>query len=284
MPSLKVIKRRILSVTVTKKVMKAINMVAMSKLQRVKQQMDAARPMVREARRIVDGLSDSMIISDNVYMKPREVKNTLYIVISGNRGLCGGYNAKILEAALSHMGTGRNERIIAIGKKGRDFLTRRGKNVIQTQIGMAETASFGDVYPISSLIASLYRSGDIDEVYVAYTEYKTALSHIPQVVRILPIEGSPDKLDGYGPEKMKYETGVDAFLDHTVPMYLNTFMYGALLESTTCENAARIINMDSAVNNAAEIIDKLTLMHNRKRQAIITQEISEIVNGVSMTQ
>jgi len=281
MPSLKAIKRRTLSVKITKKVMKAINMVAIAKLQRVKHQMEVARPMVAETRRIVDALRDCAAALENVYMKPREVKNVLYIVISGNRGLCGSYNTKILETALAHIGKQGNEKIIAIGKKGRDYLTYRRKNVIHSHIGISESVSYIDVLPISSYVASAYRDGEVDEVYVVYTEFKTALSYAPQVTRILPIESPQEELDDFWSSDMKYEAGIDSFLDDVVPIYLNTFLYGALVESSTCEQAARMVNMDSAVSNATEIIDKLTLMHNRKRQAMITQEISEILNGVN---
>jgi len=279
MPSRKDIKRRILSVTTTRQVMKAMDMVAVSKLQKSKAQLEFSEPITNETKRIIDSLKNSEEARENIYIKPRKVKNTAYVVITGDRGLCGSYNTNIAETALSHMKKIKNEKIIAIGLRGRDFFKYHKKNVLHEYSLLSEAAFYEDVHNVGNMLVSLYTSGEIDEVYVAYTKFSSVLSHLPQVFKILPIGSEAE--DDYKYNSMKYDGGINSFLDYAVPMYLNAFLYSALVESSTCEQAARVVNMDSAVSSASDIIENLTLTYNRKRQNLITQEISEIVNAVN---
>ena len=281
MASLKSIKRRITGVRSTRQVMKAMNMVSASKLQKAKIRMTAAKRLLSESDRMIDNLKYSETAAEHIYVNQRKVKNTLYVVMAGDRGLCGSYNANIAGKALSHMnGGGKNEKIIAVGRQCADYFTRREKNILHRYIGTSETAFYDAAESISELILSLYNSGEADEVYIAYTKFNSVLSHTPQVERLLPLDLDADVK--YNDYYMQYESGVDDFLNDAMPMYLKAFIYGVLSESAVCEQAARMVSMDSATQNATEIIDDLVYVFNRKRQSVITQEISEIINGVNM--
>jgi len=274
---MKAIKRRISSVTTTKQVMKAMDMVAAAKLQKAKGQLDAARPFVDEMVRAIDEVKNVQDAIESQYFKQREVKNSAFVVIAGDSGLCGSYNANVLTKALPLM-EGKNEKIIAIGTRGRDFFKRNKKNIHES-FSISETLTFDEARKVCSLLLFMYHNGEIDEIYVAYTKYVSALSQVPHLIRVLPV--SPDPETQTASIRMQFESGAEEYLESAIPMYLKAIIYGALIESFTSEQAARMVNMDSAVNNAGELIDDLTLLRNRKRQALITQEINEIVNGVN---
>ena len=278
MPSMKTIKRRMTSVGTTQKIIRAMGMVAASKLQKDRPRLLSARLFLEEAKKIVEGLQRCEDAGENAFFTPRDVKNTAYVVITSDRGLCGSYNANLIEKALAHMNERKNEKVIAIGRKGYDVLKRHGKSVLYRYAEMLETAFYGDAERVAAFLLSQYASGEIDEAYVAYTRFETALTHVPCVERVLPLEQKPAvQADG-----MKYEQSVHSFIDHAVPLYLSAFFYAALHESTACEQAARMVSTDSATKNAENIIQELTRVYNRRRQASITQEISEVVNSANM--
>ena len=282
MPSMKTVKRRLNSVTTTKKIMKAMHMVAASKLQRDKNRLEAARPFYDGAKEIVDYIRGMEDVSDNIFLKQREVKSILYLVITSDRGFCGSYNSNVLNAALSHMeNSGKNEKLILVGLKGNDFFRRKGKNIIRRYDDVIDTAFYEDAERVGRRLARLYARGDADEVYVAYTKFESILAHVPRIEKILPMGGGADGAGGAS--LMKYEPDLSSYLEQAVPVYLSAFVYAAMLESSACEQAARMVSMDAATDNASEIIEKLTLAYNRRRQASITQEISEIVGSSSIT-
>jgi len=178
---------------------------------------------------------------------------------------------------------GKKEVIITVGNKGLEYLRRRGKDVLYKFEGPTENTTYEDAELYGGMLYSMFMLGNIDEAYVVYTGFKTVLSHEPKAVRIIPI-GSDDRDSGGSKRLMIYDPDIKGFLDYAVPLYLNTFVYGAMVESSVCENAARMTSMDSAANNAAEIVEDLTLVYNRTRQSIITQEITEIVSGANAIQ
>jgi len=276
MPSMKTIKRRIGSVGTTKKIMRAMGMVAAAKLQKDKVRLRAASPFFDEAMKMIDELHSCENAMENQFFRPREVRNTAYIIITSDRGLCGSYNANLIKEALAHMNAGKNEKIVAIGLKGYDYFRRHGKNVLERYD--VKTAFYEDAERIAGSVVSLYASGAIDEAYVAYTRFESALRHVPEVAKVLPVGTKAARRAG----GMKYEPDVHAFLHHAIPIYFSAFLFAAVNESITCEQAARMISMESAVDNASEIIGKLTRAYNRRRQTAITQEISEIVSSANM--
>ena len=279
MPSMKAIKRRISSVNSTQQIMKAMDLVAAAKLQKAKERLDFVRPLYSNIKTVMDGIQSGADEISNIYIEKREVKNVVYVVITSDRGLCGGYNINVAKEALAFINARpeTSEKIIAVGAKGFEYLRRRGKNVIKRFNSMSEITPYEDAERMGSLLVSMFTSGEADEIYVAYTHFESILTHSPVMVKLLPVGKDP------GPEGdsvlMAYEPDVETFMTYAIPMYLNTFVYGAMVESAVCEQASRMTSMDAATRNAEEIIDDLTLLFNRKRQGQITQEITEIVSG-----
>ena len=284
MPSMKHIKRRISSVRSTKQITKAMDLVAASKLQKIKQRLGASRLMLEQAARMIDEVKTHKGAQGNVFAgQGRTVKSSAYLVLTSNRGLCGGYNSNIVKAALAHMeeGGGKNEKVIAFGARGLSYLRRRGKNILHSDTSIAEAAHYEDAQAVGRKLIGLYLAGEIDEVYVAYTHFESTLAHQPRVMKILPIELSPQDEWESTVVPMRYEPELASFLAAAVPEYISMLIYGAMVESNACEQAARMMSMNAATQNAEDIIDDLTLMYNRQRQSFITQEINEIVSGAS---
>jgi F-type H+-transporting ATPase subunit gamma len=271
---MKAIKRRISSVDSTQQIMKAMNLVAASKLQ---------RPLYSNIKQVMDGVRSGADLTGNVFFEQREVKNAAYLIISGDRGLCGGYNLNISKEALAAMGRGTApEKIVTVGSKGYDYFRKREKNIVKRYTGVTEATAYDNAQEIGGYLLDLYKSGEVDEIYIVYTRFETILSQEPQTVRVLPLGGEEEQGEPQG--FMLYDPDVHTFLDYAMPMYINTLIYGAIVESNVCEQASRMTSMDAAARNAEEIIDHLTLVYNRKRQGAITQEITEIVSGANAIQ
>lgn len=284
MASLKAIKKRIGSVSSTKKIMKAMNLVASSKLQKTKAILDDIRPMYKDIMKIIDGVKASVEPDMELpFAEEREVKSIAYIVISSDRGLCGSYNATVCKDAynLVQSNKDKDEKIIAVGTKGRDFFRRRGKNIVHKTTGPSVATTYQDAEALGKLVSDMYLSGEVDEVYLIFTHFETILAHIPHIIRLLPLRASENETPEEGIEMMKYDPDIATFITHAVPMYLGITIYGSMIESAVCEEANRMTSMDSATRNATEIIDDLTLVFNRTRQGLITQEITEIVSGAN---
>ena len=282
MPSRKAIKRRIVSVKTTKQIVKAMNMVAATKLSKTKALSRAARPLFDESCRVMKQLKDCERAQEHVFFKERpEGGRTAYVVINGDRGYCGSYNTNVATLALEHMETGKDEAVFAIGLRGREFFQRRNKQVLQWYRGICEKARYEEVKEIANTLISLYLSGEVDEVYVAYTRFLTVLTYEPTLERILPLGDGREPVFTSG--RLQYEPDIGTILEHAVPQYVSAFLYGAILESGCCEQAARMVSMDAATKSAQEIIEDLTRLYNRKRQAHITQEITEIIGGANLT-
>ncbi|MCL1999267.1 MAG: ATP synthase F1 subunit gamma [Turicibacter sp.] len=296
MPSMKAIKRRITSVKNTGKIMKAMNLVAASKVQKNRAKLEAIRPMFTDAKRFVNEGINDLDAMDSLYYGTREGKRSAYVVICGERGLCGGYNTNILKEALNHITKeDTEERVVAVGAKCREYFVRRGKEVVAEYKGIMDHVSYAEAAKISQRLVEMYNHEDpdqrVDAIYIAYTQFETLLSHTPKLVKLLPFGGNAEESGEGGEngedEKKKstaeiiYEPDVATYLDKAVPVYLTMFIYGAMTEAAVCEQASRMTSMDAAARNAGEIVDDLTLLYNRQRQGAITQEISEIVGGAN---
>ena len=303
MSTMKAIKRRIGSVKNTQQIMKAMNLVAASKLQKARGRMDTTRPMFDKFKKIIEGVKVCGEDIDNVFTKKREVKNIAYIVITSDRGLCGAYNTSVAKEAYSFMGQNadKGEHILAVGSKGYDYFRRRGKNIVYRHQGSSENMTFEDAADIGNKAVRMFKRGDVDEVYVVYTHFLSMLSSVPQIDKILPIDTQPsDKSEKpelsnaagkaepaqLGEEeklytKMEYDPNINEFIKEAVPLYLKMYLYGAMIESVVCEHVSRMTSMEAASRNAEEIHEDLKLEYNRKRQGLITQEIIEIVSGAS---
>jgi len=207
-------------------------------------------------------------------LRPREGGRALIIAISGDRGLCGGYNVNVGKAVSKLMKTHPGAQIVTVGAKAGDYCKARYKNrVARSFTGISETPFYEDAEAIGALAMERYRRGEANRVYVVYTQYKTMLSQKAVAHRLLPIEIEPQSV------KMRFETGSGALFGAALPFYVNAFIYGAILESAACEQGARAAAMDAAVKNAGDMIDALTLRYHQARQGEITQELIEIISA-----
>ena len=282
MPSNKTIKRRLASVESTQKITKAMNMVAASRLQKSKEYLTVARPFLVQTEKIINAFKNREDTSDTIFFSSRRSAATAYLVITSDRGLCGSYNTAVLEKALNHINKQKNEKIIVIGSKGYEYFKKNGKRIFKKYDDMLQVDFAEETEHIKAFLLNLYTSGEVDEICVVYTQFESVLTHTPSIKKILPIENDSKTVLNQG-SYMQYEPDVNSFLEYAVSMYLGAFIYTVLLESSACEQAARMISMDTAVTNASDILAKLTHMYNRTRQAAITQEISEVVSNTNIS-
>lgn len=280
MTSLRDIKQRIENVGSTQQIIKAMDMIASTKLHKARAQLEGVRPIYHELKRKVEELGVHKDAKKHVFYKEREVKNSLYIVLTSDRGFSGGYNANIASKALEHMNQGKNEKILVVGAKGYEYFKKKGKNIIRKIIDVADAQVYYGSESVAKWVIDLYLSGEVEEVFIAYTHFENVLKHVPCVERILPV--STEATDAEDNGNVKYEPDIDTFIGHLIPLYLHMNLFRAFSESHTSEQAARMVNMDAAGKNAEEMIEKLTRMYNRQRQAAITQELSEIVGSANI--
>ena len=282
---MKEIKTRIKSVESTKQITKAMELVSSSKFRKAKERAESARPYFNTLYNTVQDIAKNTSNSRNVFLKERKVNNVCYIVIAGDRGLAGGYNSNILKAVIAHnkLGTGK---VITVGKKAKESLSKRGYEVID-YIESVEKCAYEDANRVAQTAMEAYKNGEIDEVNLVYTEFISALSQEPKIVKLLPVtidNTNTEKEVKKGKAAVQYLPSADAVLGYVLPKYVSGSIYGAIAESFASEQAARRTAMESATDNANEMISKLELVYNRARQAAVTQEISEIVGGAAAAQ
>lgn len=283
MPSLGDVKRRIGSVKNTKQITNAMNLVSASKLQKAKVRLSATGPYFNETRRVISSIVTNSNGIKHPFITKRDNDRVLVVVITSDRGLCGGYNANVSKEVASFIEE-KNASLFVVGNKGRDYFTRRNVNIFGTMNGISEKPSYEDAKYIGDVVVESYLQDNFDEVYLAYTEFKSTISHVPNIIRLLPVETTDIEVTSEEKQSsslMKYDPGEEEVLTYVMPKYINTVIYGGLIEASTCEQAARMTSMDAATENANEVIGNLTLVYNRARQSAITQEITEIVSGAN---
>lgn len=279
MASMRNIKRRIKSVNSTQQITKAMNLVASSKLTKAKQNFDDTKPFFNAIRRVIANVVKGAGNTDNVFLKSRKVKNTGVVILTGDRGLCGGYNTNACKTALG-ITEGKSASYITVGSKGFEFLKNKGCDFAQNYTGISEKPTYEDARAIGEKITQMYQNGDVDEVYLVYTEYISTIASEPKVMRLLPLD--TESLGESEKDNLTltiYEPDDETVLAYVIPKYINTVIYGALVESAVCELTSRMTAMDSATDNATQMLDTLNLHYNRARQGAITQELTEIVSG-----
>ena len=278
---MKEIKTRIKSVESTRQITKAMELVSSSKFRKAKERAESTKPYFNTLYSTVQDIASNTSNSKNVFMKNRDVKNVCYIVIAGDRGLAGGYNSNILKAVIAHntLGTGK---VIPIGKKANESFSKRGYEVIDS-IETVENATYEDANRVAQVAMEAYKKGEVDEVNLVYTQFISALSQEPTIVKLLPVTIEPKQGEDVkkANSAVQYLPSADTVLGYVLPKYVSGSIYGAIAESFASEQAARRTAMESATDNANEMIAKLELSYNRARQAAVTQEISEIVGGAA---
>lgn len=280
---MKDIRRRIKSVESTMQITKAMELVASSKLRKAKERAEASRPYFNLLYQTVSQIGYENTDFTSVYTQKREPKHSLYVVIAGDRGLAGGYNANIFKLAHAEA-QGKDASVIAIGKKACERYGHAEYRMTGAFPDIAEDIDISTVSEIAQLVLEQYRSGAADEVYLLFTQFVSALTQTPTALKILPLsfEGGED-LPGRR-EQVIYEPSAEAVFDRLVPEYIAGMILGAVVESYASEQGARRTAMESATDNAQEMISDLSLRYNRARQSAITQEITEIVSGAQSAQ
>ena len=275
--STKEIKNRIRSMESTKQITKAMEMVAASKLRRAQAQVQNSRPYFEILYNTINDIVDSNRDFSSPYLTAREVNKVMYIVIAGDRGLAGGYNSNILKLVAQEI-QGKDAVVLPIGKKAVDYFRSHKVPMLTQQYAEAADVSIGDCFSIAKQLSKAFLNGEFDEIHVAYTNFVSVLSQTPAALPLLPLARAPHR-EGITGTDIVYEPNSEEVFAAIIPEYLGGILYGALCESRAAEQAARRTAMDSATQNADEMIADLSLKFNQARQAAITQEITEIVAG-----
>ncbi len=275
--STKEIKTRIRSMESTKQITKAMEMVAASKLRRAQSQIANSRPYFEILYSTLQDILHSNRDFTSPYLKQRPGNRILCIVIAGDRGLAGGYNSNILKMVSAQF-PGKKLTVLPIGKKAVEFFRNKNIPALTEQYAEAADVSIGDCFSISKQLCRAFLNGEYDEICVAYTTFVSVLSQNPATMSLLPLNPKPLP-EGSAKGLILYEQDSEEVFASIVPEYLGGILYGTLCESRASEQAARRAAMDSATQNADDMIADLSLKFNRARQAAITQEITEIVAG-----
>lgn len=291
MASLKEIRNRVNSVTNTQKITSAMKLVAAAKLRRAQESAEAARPYAERLAQVIGTLASSVDESTSpLFRQAEQPERTLVILLSSDRGLCGGFNSRLFRYTLGFVE--ENEEALGevlyapIGSKGEGFIRRSQLARLEDWDAKESHATIELAREAIGRAVHAFLEGEVDRVYLAYNRFESALTQEPTFEQVLPLdadafvdtEDGAEAEDHIGPDYL-YEPSREALLDVLLPQFLDTRAYGALLESVASEFGARMTAMDSASNNAGDLIEKLTLQMNRARQAMITTELSEITAG-----
>jgi F-type H+-transporting ATPase subunit gamma len=279
MPSARDIRRRIKSVKNIQQITKAMKMVAAARLRRAQERANSSRPYTDKIRDILASVAGSTRDAEHPLLAVREVENAGFLILGADKGLAGAYTSNLIREALPHVQGKDNAHLLPVGRKPRDYFRRRGYKIDQEFTGFSERPTYQHAVEIARTIAEAYVSGQYDEVYLVYTQFYSPISHKPTVIKLLPVDTASADTAERGPEYI-FEPSAEEVLKLLLPKYLETVIYGALLQAAASELGARMTAMGSATENAQELISKLVLNYNKVRQANITREISEIVGGV----
>ena len=282
----KEIRSKIASVKNMQKITSAMEKVAASKIRKAQKQMEESRPYAQRIRRVIGHLSHANPDYKHPFLIEREAKRVGLIIISTDRGLCGGLNGNLFKTVIGEIakwqGDGAEVDLALVGAKAVQFFRRMGGNVVGTATHLGDRPSVNDLIGAITIMLQSYEEGTIDRLYLVHNEFVSAMSQKPEVTTLLPVS----QID-LGSESLQehwdyiYEPDAGELLDEVLTRYIESQVYRGAVENFACEMAAKMVAMKSATDNAGEIIDGLQLEYNKARQAAITQEISEIVGGAA---
>lgn len=289
MATMRDIKRRKASIESTEQITKAMKLVATVKLQKSRTRAENSRLYFQLMYDTIQAMLKKSVGIEHRYLKAGSSKNKAVIVITSNRGLAGGYNANIVRLVTGSGIPKEEAKIFAVGRKGRDGLARKGYQIAEDDSDVINDPLYSDAVRITKTLLTMFEKDEIGEIYLAYTSFKNTVSQIPKFMKLLPVDLNADREEKSGADSdgkadlllMNYEPSEDEVLDALIPKYMSSLIYGAFLEAVASENGARMTAMDSATNNAEEMIAKLSLQYNRARQGSITQELTEIIAGAN---
>lgn len=266
-------KRRMSSITSTKKITNAMQLVATAKLRRARIRFDESKSYFNEVEASVQNILSNTKNIDHRYINERPVKKSLYIVVTSDIGLCGGYNANVYKKIKEANG---NYELITLGIKGDSHFKYVDADVLDSFPGITSDPRYKDAIDITQQALARYEQGEIDEIFLIHTEFVNSVTFTPKVTKLLPVSANETESKV---TEIEYEPSPEVMLDFLVPKYIEALIYGGMIESLVSEYASRRMAMENATDNAQELLDLLELEYNRARQAAITQEISEIVAG-----
>jgi len=280
MANLRDIRTRIRSVKSTQQLTYAMKLVSATKLRRAQERILAARPYARQMLRVLNSLATRANPGHHPLLARRGDRRVELVVITADRGLCGGFNTNIVKAAAEEMGkrAGRELSLTLVGKKGRDYFRRRKVSVRREMVDIFRNVTYAHAAELARELVQSYVARELDAVYLVYNEFKSAIQQRVVAEKLLPIEQLAWEGPGL-PADYIYEPSEKDLFDRLLPKHVEVQVYRALLESAASEQGARMTAMDSATNNAADMIESLTLNMNKVRQAGITKEILEVVSG-----
>ena len=280
------IRTQISSIKSTQKITKAMQMVATSKMRKTQARMQASRPYSAKIIQVIGHLAMAHPEHQHAFLQERDRNSVGLILVSTDRGLCGGLNTNLFKLVVSHMRKWKDEdnadtQVIALGTKGSQFMRRIGGNLI------ADAGHLGDIPTMSTLIGSIkvmfdkYRDGEIDHLYIATNLFENTMTQTPTVYQVLPLQKPENPKVSGALWDYIYEPDTEQVLDDLLLRYVESLIYQALVENIASEMAARMVSMRAATDNAGDLMDELQLIYNKARQAAITQELSEIVAGAA---
>jgi F-type H+-transporting ATPase subunit gamma len=276
------IKRRRNSIASTQQITKAMKLVSTVKLQKTKARAERSKPYFDKMYETVTSMLAKSGTIEHPYLKPQASGKKAVILITSNRGLAGGYNSNVIKTVTGSGMKAEDVILFTVGSKGREYFARRNYTIAKEYNEVIENPMFSDAKEICEEVLKLYVSGEVGEIYLAYTYFKNTVVHEPKLLKLLPVEVDQADIDAARANTlMNYEPEEEEALEIIIPKYMTSILYGALVEAVASENGARMQAMDSATSNAEEMIDKLTLQYNRARQGSITQELTEIIAGAN---
>ena len=280
MPALVDIRRRIRSVKNTQQITKAMKMVSAAKLRRAQDAMFAARPYARKMMEVLSSMAARAEETAHPLLEQREGERILLVLVTADKGLCGGFNANIIRTAVRFLQDKRADAIELelLGRKGRDFFRRRHYRVRSEQVGLFQALRYETGQKIAHGLIKAFTQREVDQVYLVYNEFKSVIQQRVIVERLLPIERKAIEPQEPALDYL-YEPGPEKIYAEMLPKHVEIQVWRALLESAAAEHGARMAAMDAATRNAGDMIDRLTLYMNKVRQAAITKEIIEVVSG-----
>jgi len=284
MAGAKEIRTKIASIKNTQKITSAMEMVAAAKMRKAQDRKEATRPYAEKMRNVIGHLSHSHPEYKHSFMVEREVKRVGYIVISSDRGLCGGLNnnlfRKLTKEIKVQQDSGTKMEFCTIGTKALGFFRRFGGKVMGEATHLGDAPRIEDLIGVVKIMLDAYEAGEIDRIYIAYNRFVNTMTQEPTVEQLVPIVGKPEKELKHHWDYI-YEPDSKEVLDGLLTRYIESLAYQAVVENGACEQSARMVAMKSASDNASDLIDELQLIYNKARQAAITQEISEICAGAA---
>jgi F-type H+-transporting ATPase subunit gamma len=284
----KEIRTQINGINNTRKITSAMQLVAASKMRKAQDRMLTSQPYAQKVRAVIGHLANANTEFKHAYLREREVKRVGYIVVSTDRGLCGGLNVNLFKAvakqAAEYKAKGVETQVCAIGSKGTGFFKARGFNVVASITHVGEQPAVADLIGGVKVMIDDFESGKIDQLNVVYNQFVNTMVQKPKIDQLLPLKPADDETKRSYAWDYLYEPDAESLLNGLLARYIEAQVYQGVVENGACEQSSRMMAMKSATDNAGEMIDNLKLEYNKARQAAITQEISEIVGGAAAVQ